>query len=579
MVQKIEGAVDKSVYNPADKPVHNLVEKPVGNTTDGPKVWYEVLADQLVNWHGLSNQLDKDQIKQIIISLGQALTQGDTCIQLASLNVPLSHPLIVDESLALQQPAPLVRAGDYVYFFRQWQQEYQLAAQIMRLLQPVRSVLVQFDPADQTNVQQQQAIQLAAQHPFCLITGGPGTGKTYTLVRIVKALREAEPALRIALAAPTGKAAQRMQEVLIKAFEQQQVDHQTIQPAQTLHRLLGLGGRGQPKYNAKQSLPFDLIVLDEGSMLDLELASQLFAAIAVGTRLIILGDADQLAAVEAGAVLADLQQTPALKAYQVHLEESRRFAADQGIGQLAHAILQQDEAQLWQAFDNPLNQHQLHYTAHVNVDKHFYDQLWQGYSAYVDELKRQQQTGQYDVAQLFNSFDQYRILTAMRFGGMGTERINQEMSVRLQQVLTQGYQQMAWFHGRPVMMSRNDYGLKLSNGDIGICLQVHDQWQVYFPHLSEPIAVTRLPMADISTAFAMTIHKSQGSEFNHVAVLLDAAATSLLSRELLYTAVTRAKLRVSLKGTREVVVQSLQQRALRKTGLVRQFEQLLKIVN
>lgn len=571
----MEKPVDNLVDKPADKSVHNLVNKSVGYPADGHKVWYEVLAEQLSSWHDVQEDSKKTDIKQLIISLGEALEQGHTCLSVTDTYAHLTHPLLVDESIAAQYPAPLVRAGDYVYFYRQWQQEFNLAVYLMRLLRPVCIVSVHFDEKDQTNRLQKKAIQLAAEKPFCLITGGPGTGKTFTLVRIVKTLQQAQPDLRIALAAPTGKAAQRMQDVLVKAFAQERIDFGKIQTAQTLHRLLGLGGRGKPKYDSKNPLPYDLIVLDEGSMLDLALASQLFAAIAVGTRVIILGDADQLAAVEAGAVLADLQHTPALKDYQVHLEESRRFAADQGIGQLAHAILQQSEAQFWWAFKNPDNQHQLKFNADSTATSKLYEKLWLGYNSYVSELITQQGREQYDLARLFASFDLYRILTAMRFGHLGTERVNQEMSIRLQLALTQGYQQSTWFHGRPVMMNRNDYGLQLSNGDIGICLQdKQGKWQVYFPHLSQPIAVARLPVADISTAFAMTIHKSQGSEFDHVAVLLDQAAQSLLSRELLYTAITRAKQKISLWGEIPVVNQALQCRAIRQTGLSRQIEKV-----
>ena len=581
--------MDNSVDNCADKSVDNIVDNSMDKSVDNlsslitldESAWYVALAEHFAQLYMDTTTSQKEHIKQLIISLGQALEVGHTCLFISQSNPhfkQMQHPAIVDESNAQAQPSPLVRAGDYVYFYRQWQQENQLAEQLMRILQPVRAVSVQFDANEKANERQRQAIRLAANASFSLITGGPGTGKTFTLVKIVSALQQDQPDLRIALAAPTGKAAQRMQSVLDFAFEASNIVSNQIQAAQTIHRLLGLGSGGKPRYHAQALLPYDLIVLDEGSMLDLALASLLFAAIATGTRVIILGDADQLAAVDAGAVLADLQQTPALQQYQVHLVESKRFKATEGIGQLADAILQQDSRQFWQAFKQSPEQLQ-HIDPQLLSDQQLFDQLWQGFLPYVQAL----QTGQRGV-ELFAAFDRYRILSAMRAGRLGIQRINQEMTKRLQlaqsrAISPQGHYsaQQDWFNGRPIMMNRNDYALQLSNGDIGLCLaDANGKWQVYFPHLKQGIASTRLPLQDISTAFALTIHKSQGSEFEKVSVVLDSAAKDLLSRELLYTAVTRAKEKVILWSNCEVAEQALYNKALRDTGLKNQLQKMLR---
>ncbi|RYY77840.1 MAG: exodeoxyribonuclease V subunit alpha [Moraxellaceae bacterium] len=588
MDKPVDNSVDKHADKSVDKAVHNPMDKSVDNLSAAieldERAWYMALAEHMAQLYSGTSDNQKNYIKQIIIKLGQALEIGHTCLLLneVSLNFKqMQHPAIVDECQAIEQPSPLVRAEDYLYFYRQWQQENQLAEQLTHILTTIRPVTVQFEAEEKANAQQRQAITLAATHSFSLITGGPGTGKTYTLVRIVKALQQAQPDLRIALAAPTGKAAQRMQSVLDVAFAQSGIASSHIQTAQTIHRLLGLGTSGKPRYHAQAVLPYDLIVLDEGSMLDLALASLLFAAIAPGTRVIILGDADQLAAVDAGAVLADLQQTPALQQYQMHLTESKRFEPTQGIGQLAAAILAQDTTTFWQTFAKPENQSILQ---HINPqhfghqhlgDQQLFDQLWQGFLPYVAALQQRQ-----PVQELYAVFDQYRILSAMRSGRLGVKRINQEMSRRLQQSLGQTVGFGEWFSGRPVLMNRNDYGLQLSNGDIGLCLPDDTgKWQVYFPHLAQPIAVTRLPLHDISTAFAMTVHKSQGSEFNRVAVVLDPAADSLLSRELLYTAVTRARQQVELWSDPAAANQALHNRLVRHTGLQRQLQKHIIALN
>lgn len=580
--QHVEKAVDNLVDKRVDIPVDKAEDKSVYNFSEAEQPWYVMLSARLTDWHHDAKEADKNHVKQIIVNLGQALDAGHTCIQWDSLQLDkFYHPLLVDEFKAAQNPAPLVRAGDYLYFYRQWQQEHGLAERLLNLLGPIRPVTVQFAADEQANPLQRQAIQLAAQQPFSLITGGPGTGKTYTLVRIVKALQQAQPDLRVALAAPTGKAAQRMQSVLDNAFAEQGIDAGNIQTAQTVHRLLGLGNGSKPRYDRNNPLPYDLIVLDEGSMLDLALGSLLFDAVAAGTRFIILGDADQLAAVDAGAVLADLQQSEVLASYQVHLSESKRFAADQGIGQLAQAVLQQQVEQAHALLAQPDNAQIAYYPLQdeaLKKDKvlqqQLFNQLWYGFAGYVKALQQG-----VDIQQLFTVFDQYRILAAMRLGVLGTARINQEMSLRLKQQLhTNGSGSGGvgeWFHGRPVMMSRNDYGLQLSNGDIGICLQDgQGRWQVHFPHLSKPIVVSRLPLHDISTAFALTIHKSQGSEFQHVAICLDASAQALLSRELLYTAITRAREQVGIWTSAATLQYAIQQKMLRQTGLKRMLHSL-----
>ena len=528
----------------------------------------DILAQRLLALHPDTPAAIQQRLQHDLRLLGDALAQGHTCLYRPQADWP-QHPLIVAARSARDTPAPLVADGTRLYLYRQWQQECQLGHQLAALLrQSIQPVTIQPDP--DANPRQQQAITLAASQPLTLITGGPGTGKTFTLVRIVRALQAAQPDLRIALAAPTGKAAQRMQSVLAAAFAQAHIPTDQIQTAQTVHRLIGLGHGQQPRYHRGRALPFDLIVIDEGSMLDLSLASQLMDAIATGTRLIMLGDADQLAAVDAGAVLADLSTAPDMAHCRIHLHESRRFDPTLGIGQLATAVLQQQPQAVRRALQH--NAQVSHYLPDSSQPDRVFDALWRGFADYVAALQHD------DCARtLMAVFDRYRVLCAQRNGRFGTQAVNKALGDRLQKSMGQTpHLHTDWYQGRPVLITRNDYTLQLSNGDIGLCLaDAQGRWQVYFTHLADPIAVTRLPSAYLETAFALTIHKSQGSEFEEIALLLDDYAGDLLSRELVYTAITRARERVQVWASHDVLWQAVQRRALRRSGLPNQLHDAL----
>lgn len=594
-------------------PTNPLMQGAPATAVDDTPAWSVVLANQLLSFYPDTAAETAQTLRTAILALGRALTQGDSCLLQPAAKAPdalwLDHPLVVSGSTAQASPAPLVvEAADeqrYIYLYRHWQQEWQLAERLAALLRPVSPPPVvtadlaydaEPDPAGtvpnppKLNALQRRAVSQAAAAPFTLITGGPGTGKTFTLVRIVKALLGAQPELRVALAAPTGKAAQRMQSVLSGEFSRAGIDSKQIQTAQTIHRLLGLGGRSQPRYHRHAPLPYDLIVIDEGSMLDLALASLLFDAIAVGTRLIILGDADQLAAVDAGAVLSDLGQTAALAPYRVHLLESRRFRADAGIGLLASGVLAQCEDEVLAALGEGSGGVQYVDLAHT-TKKQIYTQLWQSFAPYVVALQAlhhaQHPLSPQTVDALFREFDRFRALCAQRYGDLGAHAINRAMGEQLQQALAGVAAQMpadGWYSGRPVMMTRNDYGLRLSNGDIGICLRDRHEggegkaW-VYFPDRTAPIAATRLPPEQIETAFALTIHKSQGSEFEVVAMVLDPSSTELLTRELVYTAITRAKLTIQVWSGQQVLLDAIQRKGNRVSGLRLQIERQLFLRN
>ncbi|MFT5096882.1 MAG: exodeoxyribonuclease V alpha subunit, partial [Psychrobacter okhotskensis] len=460
---------------------------------------------------------------------------------------------------------------------------------------------------------QVKAINVANNNAFSIITGGPGTGKTYTVAQLVIALQQAAESrdgehksirfstdsASLALAAPTGKAAQRMQESLQAALDAAGVELQ-LQEAKTIHRLLGIGRTGRPRYDAHNPLGEDIIIVDEASMLGVELANYLVSAVKPGARLILLGDANQLAAVDAGAVLADLCRIPLLQSIHAELTESRRFTADSGIGKLAYQInkTETDTQVIWQLLnqDNALS---FQYVNNVNTlqtevlqnsktenslsNNKIISELILNYQAYLNNVKTllespieksMPETVKNTIASLTKIFNEFRILTAGHNGEWGDHYINNILTQWHLAELKLPLGQNTWFHGRPVMVLQNNYELGLFNGDIGFCLQTSDErsrLEVFFENKTQGIAVNLLNEEVIATAYAMTIHKSQGSEFDHVAITFDNSHARLLSKELIYTAVTRAKEKVTIYSTKHAFEKAVQTPTERHTGLALQF--------
>lgn len=602
--------------------------------TDWYQVWSEFLA---YNPKFQGDAMQPETVAECLKQLAAALEDGDSALDLSRDDSPIKKSALAElgnfcapyqEQKIVNQP--LVWDAPYLYLQRYWALEYRLAQNIVRLVrQPVSQYdVTQFLGLFEGNIKQQHALQLGVNHRFAMISGGPGTGKTYTLSRIVAVLKKFEPSLRIAMAAPTGKAAQRMTEALHQAFSspmlhQADLHHADFehQNAQTLHRLLGLGYQRGPKYHVEQPLPFDLVVVDEASMLDVQLAHMLFDALSPQCRLIMLGDADQLSSVDVGQVLADLMRVQALRPYQIKLTESRRFAADAQIGQFARFIYSDHVGQndgdkvvnMWQNTVKPCQitaDHRDHLTLQfadesgsartAPIDRvnalrlqhayspndpmleAIYHQLAAGYGDYVAALHSYQhkiitqpeRVTVADYAELSTCFDRYRILVAMRAGALGLHAINNAVSREIRQQVNDGGAE--WYIGRAVMMVYNDPNLGLSNGDIGICIRENNAYAVYFASVGRCIAAARLPQS-VQTAFALTIHKSQGSEFRHVAVVLDNAAERLLSQELIYTAITRAKKMVTLYAHDQALAASLIRQTTRISGLTQQVERLLAL--
>lgn len=494
--------------------------------------------------------------------------------------------------------APLILDGERLYLARYHAYETRLAARLLERAgrQPEVDEAALRDSLARLfafNTQQPDWQRLAAaqavRRNLAVISGGPGTGKTTTVVRLLAALLE-QPGcqgLAIGLAAPTGKAAARMAEAIRNAKAELPVSDEVKaalpEEARTLHRLLGSrGDTPAVRHDAANPLPLDVLVVDEASMIDLALMAKLLEALPPQARLILLGDKDQLAAVEAGAVFAELcegrgfdaeaakrlehltgQRVPVSKPRSrlgdavVLLTHSHRFAGDSGIGELARRINAGDGRGTLQLLQE--GRADLLWNAAPSAAA-LLDRLARGYAPYLTAA------GEGDPAAAFAAFAAFRVLTAQREGIWGVAGINEAFEARIKRRANVASRER-WYPGRAVMVRQNDYALGLYNGDIGLCLATPNGLRVFFESEQghRPFAPARLPSHD--SAFAMTVHKSQGSEFGEVLLVLPETPSPLLSRSLFYTGITRARRTVEIWGLPARLREAVETRADRAAGL------------
>ena len=514
----------------------------------------------------------KQALESLLANLSFQLSQGHSCVQLDELE----RQLIVDSAVVSeQQIAPLKLERDRLYLYRYWFYEDRLAEQIKGLLRSSRAVEVKeslvnryfIELIDEIDWQREAAIKVMKQS-FSIITGGPGTGKTTTVVKILALLQELavldNQPLHIALAAPTGKAAMRLQESIGYSKStlpcSEQIRQWIPETVTTLHRLLGAKPSSPYfKHDASQPLVYDLVVVDESSMVDLALMSKLVDALKPGSRLVLLGDKDQLASVESGAVLADL--SAALVDHTVELKKSHRFQGE--IKDLAVAVNRQDFNKAWDVLNNDSQQVAL-------LEGDLIEYIVNGYSPYLQKVKDSA-----EFKEIFAEFSCFQVLCSNRQGEQGVVELNrkvEELMQRQHKIHIAGQ----WYVGRPIMVTQNNAAMQLYNGDIGICLLDKDQQKlaVYFLRPDggvRKVLPSRVP--EHETVFAMTIHKSQGSEFDECLCVLPTVINPVLSKELIYTAITRAKSRVKIASSYAIFSQALQRRVNRTGGL---YEKLIK---
>ena len=526
------------------------------------------LAAFLAGRSGLA-ETERSRFRTLVADLSAAMAAGHVCLPVTGAEAAMLYgsPLAGDGS----RPTPLVVAAGRLYLHRYYRYERRLADQLLQLAgerhqaDGLEDLLASGFPAAGTADRQLQAARLALTRSLVLVTGGPGTGKTYTVARILALLlRLHGPGLRLALAAPTGKAAMRLSESIAAGIGGLDLapDLLVAVPAKasTLHRLLGVKpDSSQFRHDAGNPLPADVVVVDEASMIDLALMARLVDALGPGGRIILLGDRDQLASVESGAVLADCCRT--LTDNTVELDRTFRF--DEGIGRFAALVNGRDADGAWELLEA---------AAPKNVSLLQDDFLGHAvamYLKYIEEAVRVENDAM--IGELFTHLGRFRVLCAVRQGGQGTVAVNAAIEHGLRQAGFAIGSGEAWYPGRPVMVTSNDYNLELFNGDVGICLPdrlAGGRPMVWFERPDGSLRALlpgRLPQCE--TVYAMTVHKSQGSEFDEVLVVLPSNDSQVLSRELVYTAVTRARKAVRVAARREILAAAISRSLSRYSGL------------
>lgn len=555
------------------------------------------------------DRADREKLALAAAILSRHTRDGHSCIDLNSIAgrtwpdtarseadklmlPPLAEwlpPLIASPSVARSGEAgsrPLVLdAGNRLYLNRMWRRERLVAGRLRGLAEReitetgnLEAALDELFEASEPSTLPRKAAQIAASRHLCCISGGPGTGKTYTVARIIMALMNSGQVKvsDIAFSAPTGKAAARLQEStresLRKMHGGQTLPEELAVEVGTIHRWL-------MKSEAERGLA-KVLIIDEASMVDIQLMSRVLKALPEGARLILLGDSHQLASVEPGSVFADICHAAGgkgspLEHRVVNLKHNWRFEEKSGIGRLAAAIKSGDAAAVAEALDNPddksIGFENLEGPAALdNLAKRF---TREHYAPMLRKFLSLASAEQLD-AENDHPFQDFMALCSHRVGSFGSQRFNARVEQQLRRLglIPSGEE---FYIGRPIIVTRNDHRGGLANGDAGIVIRDGGNGagkaKVWFPDLREPdggrrlVNPQRLPPHE--SFYALTVHRSQGSEYGEVAVIPGPAESRVNTRELLYTAITRAKKKVVIYGARAALTAATKRKTFRGSGL------------
>ena len=599
--------------------------------------------------------LSKDNDPEIFLGaalVSSATGNGDICLDIQTISekqvikekngeMPVIFPKL-DVWLEKLRKSPVVgKPGEFsplildennrLYLYRYWEYEKILSESIKRRVKEdvkdidaslLKESLKRLFPENsgpgksENDINWQKIASLtAAIKRFCVISGGPGTGKTYTVAKILAILLEQAKGdkLRIFLCAPTGKAAAKLGESIKKAKEELNCSA-TIKQAipvetYTIHRILKtIPGSPYFRYNPENLLPADVVIVDEASMVDLALMSKLVSSIPMTARLILMGDRDQLASVEAGSVLGDICDTSCMQMFSreyaktieeiagekvgekpgekidtsikacekgqglydciVVLKKSLRFTGKSKIWELSQAvnigewklilaILKNNKGRgiKWEEFKASKDSYSI-------IAKKIID----GYSDYLIAQ---------DPYTALERFNRFKLLCALKVGPYGAYSLNrlaEEVLKKEKLIKTEMPNEYPWYRGRPVLITKNDYSLGLFNGDMGITMPDPKEGgrnlYVFFPEASGGLRrYSPYRIKEHETAYAMTVHKSQGSEFDHVCLVFPDKDYPVLTRELVYTGITRARKSVLIWGSEHVLKAAVSRRIKRASGL------------
>ncbi len=506
------------------------------------------------------------------------------------------------------EETPLILDDNRLYLSRYWRYESSVAESITSRLQPLPDIdpnklsqqLARLFPAperQQALNEQALAVALAAIRRFVVVSGGPGTGKTTTVIKILALLLSQQPTMRIKLAAPTGKAAARMMESIEARKNDSLIDPAISdlipQQASTIHRLLGYSNH-RFQHSANNPLALDCLVIDEASMLDLTLIYRLLDALPAQARIILLGDRDQLASVAAGNVLGDItghgreigysqnvretlasildhplegiphvESSGAISDSVALLTQSYRFSQDSDIGSLANLINAGNGEAAVELLKQSNSGLSLQAPSENSLNPSTLDWILESFHAVIKSKT---------VSQALDGFDRARVLCAIHSGPFGVDAVNRTITDRV--LSNRPFDPAHDYHGKPILITANDYELNLFNGDTGLLWRGEDGL-LRACFRSEDQSIRQLPIYSLPehvTAWAMTVHKSQGSEFESVLLIMPGDEESIaVSRELLYTGVTRARRNLIIHSPEKVLIRACEKLTRRSSGLAQKL--------